>query len=104
MPRRWRAALAVLLALLLVGMQQEALRHALSHFTPAPAHAQLTAAPSDAPCAACALLAGGAAAINAPSTALAASAAAYVPDSPAEVAPALPPPSFYRSRAPPSLS
>ena len=102
--RRWRTALVVLLALLLTGMQQEALRHALSHFNPAPAQAQLSTVPSDAPCAACALFAGGSAALVSFAPFPSASVADYVRHSPADVAPAVAAPSYYRSRAPPSLS
>jgi hypothetical protein len=95
----------VTLALLLAGMQQEALRHALSHFAPAPEQAQISAAPSDAPCATCGLLAGGSAALIANVPALAATAIAHVLlPWPADVAPTLTRTSFYRSRAPPLLS
>jgi hypothetical protein len=104
LPRRWRTALAVLLALLLAGMQQEALRHAISHFNLAPVETQLSTAPSDAPCATCALFAGGSAALVSSAPFAAAALIGGVYHWPAEVVPAVASPSFYRSRAPPALS
>jgi hypothetical protein len=104
LPRRWRTALVVLFALLLAGMQQEALRHAISHFNPAPVDTQLSTVPSDAPCAACALFAGGSAALVSSAPFPAAVLTDDVRHWPAQIAPAAASPSFYRSRAPPSLS
>jgi hypothetical protein len=96
---------ALLLSLLLVGMQAEAHRHALSHCAPLDATQQPAwHAPGDTSCAECALLAAGSAGLvdrgtehRAPPVAL------WQPDA-AFVAPASAPPSFYRSRAPPSPS
>ena len=104
MSRRCRAVLAVLVSLLLLGMQQEGLRHALTHFHPAAAERQISQAPTDPPCAECALLAAGSAALTHDAPPPAATASVYVAPPPALVAPALAPPSYYRSRAPPSLS
>jgi hypothetical protein len=102
--RPYRAVFVLLLSLLLVGMQQEAFRHALTHFRPAPAHQQLSNSQADAPCVECALLAGGSTALLSAALVLSASRSAYVAALPAPSAPTLARLSFYRSRAPPSLS
>ena len=103
-PRQYRAAFALLLSLLLVGMQHEGFRHELTHFRIAPAHQELSTPQADAPCAECALLAAGSAALTSDAPVFAASSAAHVAILPPPVAPAPTRPSFYRSRAPPSLS
>jgi hypothetical protein len=105
MTRSHRALLAGLLSLLLVGMQQEGLRHALTHWTSALSSGQKQSlqAPVDAPCDECTLLAAGANGVASGSHLL--PVAAIVPvlvswalrSSPAS------PPSYYQSRAPPSL-
>jgi len=102
--RRYRAVFVLLLSLLLVGMQQEAFRHALTHFRLAPAHQELSTPQADAACAECALLAAGSAALPSAAPVFSASPGAYVATLPAPVAPTLARLSFYRSRAPPSLS
>jgi hypothetical protein len=102
--RRYRGAFALLLSLLLIGMQQEGFRHELTHFRLAPAHQELSTPQADAPCAECALLAAGSAALTSDALFFAASSAADVAILTAPVAPTLARLSFYRSRAPPSLS
>ena len=105
MPRRWRTAVVVLLSVLLLAMQVEAHRHALSHHAPSAAPQQaLWQVPGDTSCAECALLAAGSAALvdqgeqhSVPPIADQQSDAAFVAPTPA-------PPSSYRSRAPPSRS
>jgi hypothetical protein len=94
----------LLLSLLFVGMQQEVLRHALTHFRPAPAHQELSSPQADAPCVECALLAAGSAALPPDAPVFCASPSSYVATPPAPLAPTPARPSFYRSRAPPSLS
>jgi hypothetical protein len=103
MARPLRTAFALLLALLLVGMQHEALRHALAHFKPAQAlHASTAVA--DAPCGECALLAGGSAALSGARAIPPAKARVDGTPRLVAVAPTPSPPSPYRSRAPPALS
>jgi hypothetical protein len=102
--RRYRGVFALLLSLLLVGMQQEGFRHALTHFRLAPAHQELSNTQVDTPCVECALLASGSAALTSDAPVFSASPSAYVATLPAPVAPTLARLSFYRSRAPPSLS
>jgi hypothetical protein len=101
--RRYRSVFVLLLSLLLIGMQQEAFWHALTHQS-TPAHQQLTNSQADAPCTECALLAAGSAALPSDAPAFSERPSRYVAIVPAPVAPALAPLSFYRSRAPPSLS
>jgi len=103
MPRR---ILAMLLAFLLLGMQQEAQWHALAHFgewLQAPHERALLLPHDDGPCAICALFAGGATAAPetsaTPSIDVARTAAlSFHVSSPTAHAP-----SFYLSRAPPLL-
>ena len=102
--RRYRGVFVLLLSLLLVGMQQEGFRHELTHFRLAPAHQELSTPQADAPCVECALLAAGSAAFPSDAPVFSASPGAYVATLPAHVAPTLARLSFYRSRAPPSLS
>ena len=102
--RRWRAVLAAVLSLLGVGMQQEGLRHALSHVRAAHPQQQAATAVVDVPCAECALLASGAAALTAAVPERAAFAGAAVAAAPAYASPARRAPAYYRSRAPPFLS
>jgi len=101
--RRYRGVFVLLLSLLFVGMQQEVLRHALTHFRSAPAHQELSSPQADAPCVECALLAAGAAAHPSDTPVFSASPSGYVATLPALVAPTRARLSFYRSRAPPSL-
>jgi hypothetical protein len=102
--RRYRLFLAVLLSLLVVAMQQEALRHALSHVAGPTDYAQLVKPAPDAPCAECAWLAAGAAALIGDPPATPAASDAFDLPAPTPVAPPLAAPSFYHSRAPPSLA
>jgi len=102
--RRRRATIVALLALLLLGMQVEGLRHALSHWSGGVPKQAVLSAGSDTPCAQCALLAAGSAAVTTDPPIVAAvatadRATATLPASPAPV-----PPGFYLSRAPPLLS
>jgi hypothetical protein len=85
--RRYRGVFALLLSLLLFGMQQEAFRHALTHFRPAVAHQELSNPQADAPCVECALLAAGSAALPSDAPAFSASPGFYVTTLPAPVAP-----------------
>jgi len=102
----FRQVIAILLALLLVGMQQEAQLHALTHGTDLlhrPHDQGLQTPVDDTPCAECALLAGG-------SHALPTGLATVLPGA-AEgerlftsfSSHAVPAPSYYSSRAPPFL-
>jgi hypothetical protein len=102
--RRYRAVFVLLLSLLLVGTQQEVFRHALTHFKLGPAQQELSSTQAGAPCVECALLAAGSVAIPAAAPVVTASPSPYVATPPAPAAPTLARPSFYRSRAPPSLS
>ena len=105
MPRRWRTAVALLLSLLLVAMQTEAHRHALSHFAASAAPQQVVwQASADTTCVECTLLAAGSAALvdQAPDTG-GSPISDLQPDA-TFVAPAPAPPHFYRSRAPPPPS
>ncbi len=105
MTRRFRTALTVLLCLLVIGMQQELARHALSHFVSyAGAHEQAIPTPADTSCAECALLAAGSAALVASVVALHVDACAVVAAQGRETPRASSRPSYYRSRAPPALS
>ncbi len=101
--RSSRRFLVLAFALLLLGMQQESLLHALSHFKPAQEQQQLSP-PSDAPCLECALLAAGSSALPAAAPELALSSGPYVVFHPAHIAPTLARFTSNRSRAPPSLS
>jgi hypothetical protein len=103
--RRLRTALALLLCLLVVGMQQELQRHALSHFVGyAGAHERAIPTPLDTTCAECALLAAGSAALAANAATPPCSAGAVPPAQGCAAMRAAERPSFYRSRAPPALS
>jgi hypothetical protein len=101
---RYRGVFVLLFALLLIGMQQEAFRHALTHFTVAPAHQELSNSQADASCVECASLAAGSAALPPAIPDFSESVGAYVAIPPTPVAPTLARLPFYRSRAPPSLS
>jgi hypothetical protein len=103
--RTHRALLAALLSLLLLGMQQEGLRHALTHWTSALADAQKQSLrPSvEILCDECTLLAAGANGVVAsprllPGAAIAPALVLWASrSSPSS------PPSYYQNRAPPSL-
>ena len=102
--RRHRGILMLLLSLLLIGMQHEGFRHALEHFKSAPARQELSSPESGTVCVECALLAAGSTALpsGAPVVSAGASAGAIIVSVLSE--PTLARLSFYRSRAPPSLS
>ncbi len=101
--RRSRGCITLLFFLLLLGMQQESLRHALSHFKPAPEQQELSA-PADGACLECALLAGGSSALPSCASVFCPSPVAHVVNLPAHVAPTLARFTPNQSRAPPSLS
>jgi len=102
----FRDVLAILLALLLVGMQQEAQLHALTHvgdLLHRPHEQSLQTQVDDAACAECALLAGGSHAVP---TNLATVRAGIARDErifTSFSSHAVPAPSYYFSRAPPLL-
>lgn len=102
--RRYRVVLTLLLSLLVVGMQQEALRHALSHVARATDQPQLVKPAPDVPCVECAWLAAGSAALTCDPPATPAAPDAFDAPAPTQVAPSPARPSFYRSRAPPSFA
>jgi len=99
-----RGVFALLLSLLLLGMQQESLRHALSHIKPAKEQQELSSPQTSVACVECALLVAGSAAIPSSSLEFSPSPGTYLAIPPAHVAPALAHPHFHRSRAPPFLS
>jgi len=104
--RRYRPIVSVLLALLLVFMQQGAQLHALEHDNARlhRAHdAGMQAPGDDAVCAMCALFAGGAGAAAAEAPTLPAPVADFSPPSRAIALVAIASPSPYQSRAPPSI-
>ena len=102
--RGYRALVSLGLALLLLGMQQEALRHALSHFKPAPEQPEFSSPQSDAPCAKCELLTAGSAAAPVATQTFVFRPAAVDVVEPAYIAPALARSTAHPSRAPPFLS
>ena len=102
--RTCRGLLSLGLALLLLGMQQEALRHALSHFKPTPEQPEFSSPQSDAPCLKCALLTAGSAAAPVAAQRLLLRPGESDVISPAYVAPPLARSTSHRSRAPPLLS
>jgi hypothetical protein len=103
--RSHRALLAALLSLLLLCMQQEGLRHALTHWTSALSSDQKQSlkAPVDAPCDECTLLAAGANGVASGLQLLPVAAITLVLVFWALRSSPLSPPSYYQSRAPPSL-
>ena len=104
MVHRHRALLTLLLSLLMLGMQLQAQAHALEHVGEMLRHsADHSVVPVADPCATCALFAGGANAIgcDAAQSQLAFAAAETPPCAYASLAAAAP--SYYLSRAPPSL-
>lgn len=102
--RQHRALLAVLFSLLFVCAQQEAARHALTHFRIGAQHQQLSSSQLDAPCIECELLAGGSTAIPSASPIVSTVFGSYLAIRLAPIAPALTRRVAYRSRAPPALS
>lgn len=106
MTRRHRPIIAVLLALLLVMMQQGAQLHALEHDGDRVHRAKdagLQAPAGDTVCAICALFAGGAHAAASEAATLPASVVDFSPPSRAIPLVAVASPSPYQSRAPPSI-
>ena len=101
--RRSRGCITLLFFLLLLGMQQETLRHALSHFKPVQEQQELSA-PTDGSCLECALLAAGSSALPSSTPVFCPSPGAHVVILPAHVAPTLARFTSNPSRAPPSLS
>jgi len=105
MPRRCRTIVVLFLCLLLVGMQAEGHRHALSHYALLDATQQAAwHAAGDTTCAECALLAGGSAGLADRGALHPAPTLAHWQPEAAFAAPTSAPPSFYRSRAPPPRS
>jgi len=106
MPDRLRHAVALLFALLLLGMQQEAYRHQLTHIADLvkrPHDVGLQTQVADTPCIECALLAGGAHLVPSNATA---PAHAVSRDDARSATPgwrAAAAPSYYLTRAPPIL-
>ena len=98
--------LTLLFAILLLGMQQGAQLHAIAHVgeqlqRPHDQGLQLPA--DDTSCAACALFAGGSTAISADSVNVHGPAAGFATPQGTTPSPAVPAPTYYLSRAPPSL-
>lgn len=105
MTRRYRTATALLLAFLLVAMQQGAQSHALEHvgdWVQRPHDSGLQLPVDDSVCAMCALFAGGAGAAPAGTTAHASPIADFAAPQRHVTSAAVNLPSSYLSRAPPS--
>jgi hypothetical protein len=102
--RRSRGCITLLFFFVLLGMQQEFLLHALSHFKPAQEQQELSAPPNGGACLECALLATGSSALPSSAPVLCPSPGAHVVSLPAHVAPILARFTPHCSRAPPSLS
>jgi PhoPQ-activated pathogenicity-related protein len=100
-----RPFFALILSLLLLGVQVEAQLHALSHVREALGHSRdhSLLAPSDAACAECMLLAGSANAIagDIDQATVTLAAQEHALSAPASVTPAFS--SYYQTRAPPAL-
>jgi len=105
MARLHRVSLALLLSLLLVGLQLGASVHAIGHFGDALKHTpdHSYGVPQDEPCPICTLFAGGTHAVAGDNDVAthAASSDGKVLLEPASIA--TPAPSYYSSRAPPTL-
>ena len=103
--RSRRPFFALILSLLLVGVQVEAQLHALSHVGEALAHSRdhSLVAPSDAACAECTLLAGGANALAGGGDDIAVTLAAQERPQPTPVSATPAFSSYYQTRAPPAL-
>jgi hypothetical protein len=103
--RRFAPLFAVVLSLLLVGMQLESAVHKLGHIGERLSHSRdhSLVAPNDEPCAECLLLASGASALadSTDETAVALAAQDKPQFAPVSVTPAFS--SYYLSRAPPRL-
>ena len=103
--RSRRPFFALILSLLLVGVQVEAQLHALSHVGEALAHSRdhSLVAPSAAACAECTLLAGGANALAGGGDDIAVTLAAQERPQPTPVSATPAFSSYYQTRAPPAL-
>jgi hypothetical protein len=99
-----RGLLSLGLALLLLSMEQETLRHALSHFKPAPEQPEFSSQQSDGPCVKCALLTADSAAAPVTTQSLLLSLGEIRVTLPAYLPPLLARSTSHRSRAPPFLS
>ena len=98
--------LTLLFAFLLLGMQQEAQLHAIAHAgeqLQRPHDRGLQLPVDDTPCAVCALFAGGSTAIPADSVKIHVPAAGFASPQGATLSRAVSAPTYYLSRAPPSL-
>lgn len=102
--RRSRGLLVLGFSLLLLGMQQESLQHALTHFKPAQEQQELSGLQTDVACLECALLAAGSSALPCSAPVFSRSPTAHLAIPPAHVAPILARFTPNHSRAPPSLS
>ena len=104
MARSHRALIVVLLSLLLIGMQQESLRHALTHWTSGFTgdQKQSLRATVNAPCDECALLASGTNAAAGSTQPLPVVSIAWLPVSLQWRSSPPSAPAYYLSRAPPS--
>src|SRR5262245_48274365 len=101
---RFRGALSLILALLLVNLQQDGLLHALSHFKPAHAQQEISSPQSDVQCVKCVILATGSVALPANPQSHFESFGALPAVFSVHADPVLAPPTSHRSRAPPFLS
>ena len=101
---RFRGALSLILALLLVNLQQDGLLHALSHFKPAHAQQEVSSPQSDVQCAKCVMLATGSVALPASPHPSFETFGALPAVFSVHAAPVPAPPTSHRSRAPPVLS
>ncbi len=99
-----RGLLVLGFSLLLLGMQQESLQHALTHFKPAQEEQQVSGLETDVACLECELLAAGSSALPNSVPAFSPNPGAHLVILPAHVAPTLARFAPNRSRAPPSLS
>jgi hypothetical protein len=102
--RSRRGFLVLGFSLLMLGMQQESLRHALTHFKPAQEEQQLSSLDTGVVCLECALLAAGSAALPSAALSLIPDPGTHVLSLLTLVAPVLTRFTPNRSRAPPSLS
>ena len=103
--RSRRPFFALILSLLLLGVQVEAQLHALGHVREALGHSrdQSLVAPSDGACAECTLLAGGTNALAGSGDDIAVTLAAQERPQPAPVSVTPAFSSYYQTRAPPAL-
>lgn len=98
-----RRAFAAVLCLLLLSLQVQSVVHPITHLAGKPADTGVTAGKVEAPCAECALLSAGSAAVFAHAPAWHGDAAARVAVFHAYRSRAADTPAWFRSRAPPLL-